>query len=73
MEEAKLMVVYAILQAILLVLNASPAKKCQHKFQPGSIGLIHHIFVKPDETLTVEKNCREIDYMHENLRVNSRY
>ena len=31
----KLMVVYAILLAILLALNASPANKCQHKFQPG--------------------------------------
>ena len=28
---AKFMVVYAI----LLALNASPANKCQHKFQPG--------------------------------------
>ena len=34
MEEAKLMVVYAILLGILLALNANPADKCQHKFQP---------------------------------------
>ena len=36
-ELAKLMVVYAILLAVLLVLNASPAKKRQHKFQPGQL------------------------------------
>ena len=29
------MVAYAILLAILLVLNASPEKKCHNKFQPG--------------------------------------
>ena len=34
-EEAKLMVAYAILQAILLALNDSKANKCQNKFQPG--------------------------------------
>ena len=31
MEQAKFMV----LSAILLALSASPANKCQHKFQPG--------------------------------------
>ena len=31
MEQAKFIVFYAI----LLALNASPANKCQHKFQPG--------------------------------------
>ena len=35
-KQAKVMVVYAILPAVLLALNASPANKCQHKFQPGS-------------------------------------
>ena len=34
-EQAKLTVVYAILLVILLALNASPANKYQHKFQPG--------------------------------------
>ena len=32
-NKQKLKVVYAILIAIILVLNASPANKCQHKFQ----------------------------------------
>ena len=35
MEQAKFIIVYAILPAILLALNASPANKCQHKFQPS--------------------------------------
>ena len=34
-EQAKLMVVYAILLATLLALNARPTNKCLHKFQPG--------------------------------------
>ena len=34
-EQAKLMVIYAILLAILLALNTSPAIKCQNKFQSG--------------------------------------
>ena len=34
-EQAKFMVAYAILLAILLALNASPANKWQYKFQLG--------------------------------------
>ena len=34
LEQAKCMVVNAILLAILLALKASPASKCQHKFKP---------------------------------------
>ena len=36
-DEAKLMVVYAILLAILLALNVCPANKCQQKFQLGTV------------------------------------
>ena len=46
MEQAKLMVVYAILLAILLALNTSPANKCQHKFQPEYVDAILETFYK---------------------------
>ena len=36
-EQAKFTVVYAILLANLQTLNAIPANKCQHKFQPGTL------------------------------------
>ena len=33
----------------------------------SSAGLIHYSFIKPGQTITVEKYCREIDEMHRNL------
>ena len=32
-----------------------------------SAGLIHHSFIKPGETITAERDCREIDQMHRKL------
>ena len=32
-----------------------------------SAGLIHHSFIKPGETITAEKYCRDIDEMHQKL------
>ena len=33
----------------------------------SSAGLIHHSFIKQGETITVQKCCKEIREMHQNL------
>ena len=33
----------------------------------SAAGVIHHNFIKPDKTITVEKYCREINEMHQKL------